>query len=140
MTPSKPRGSPRRSFRWHYRVFDDLYEMEADRNHKVTVNRIASVAIEWGLAFLRTLSPQLQDRVLGVKGVKPLTFVEQEKLRNELNTKLGSMVGQFRLDDRLAFALPKPAKELLREEAKKGNTTMSKIARSRIIMKVGVEK
>jgi len=128
------RGSPVRSMRWKTSTWDQLYDIESQHNHKVKVNRIAEVAVTWGLAFLRTLSPQLSARILRVKGVKPLTFEEQQKLRAELDNKLGSLAGSFRMNDRLAFALPTPAKQLIREEAERSHVTMSAIARRRIIL------
>jgi hypothetical protein len=127
-------GNPVRSMRWHPNIWLSLGELEVQHHYKVKVNRIASVAVEWGVAFLGTLSPKLQERVLGVKGARPLTFKESEALREELNSKLGSLAGKFKLDDRMVFALPKPAKDLLRQEAEKADTTMSAIARQRIII------
>jgi hypothetical protein len=74
----------------------------------------------------------LQERILGVEGAKPLTTDEEEKLREELNKKLGAVAGTLRLDERLAFALPKTMKEIIREEALSKDTTMSDIARRRL--------
>ena len=128
------RGSPVRSMRWKKSTWDQLYDVESQHDHEVKVNRIAEVAVTWGLAFLRTLSPQLSARILRVKGEKPLTFEEQQRLRAELNSKLGSLAGSFRMNDRLAFALPTPAKQLIREEAARSHLTMSAIARRRIIL------
>jgi len=128
------RGSPRRSFRWKARTFDALYQVEKDHDRKVKVNRIAEVAVAWGLAFLQTLTPQLRARILGVKGEKVLTFEEREKLRAELEKKLGSLTGAFRLNDRLAFALPTSAKQVIRQEAERAHRSMSAIARERVIL------
>lgn len=107
--------------------------MESQHNRRVKVNRIAEVAVSWGLAFLRTLSPQLSARILGVKGERPLTFAEEQKVRAELDRKLGTLTGAFRLNDRLAFALPFPAKEIIRDQARRSKSSMSAIARSRIL-------
>jgi len=128
------RGSPRRSFRWKRRTFDALYEMEYDHKRRVKVNRIAEVAVNWGLAFLRTLDPRLRGRILGEKGEKPLTAEERDRLRSDLERRLGAQAGAFRLDNRLAFALPTPAKQLIREEAERAQVSMSAIARKRIIL------
>jgi hypothetical protein len=128
------RGSPVRSMRWKSMTWDRLYEMEHDHKGKVKVNRIAEVAVNWGLAFLRTLDPQLRGRILGGKGEKALTFEERDKLRSDLERRLGTKAGAFRLDNRLAFALPTPAKQLIREEAERAQVSMSAIARKRIIL------
>jgi len=133
VTRSMERGSPRRSFRWKPKTFDTLYEMEMHHDRKVKVNRIAEVAVTWGLAFLRTLSPQLRARILEVKGERRLTFEEQQRLRVELDRRLGGLTGAFRLTDRLAFALSRPAKQLIREEAERVHKSMSAIARQRIL-------
>jgi hypothetical protein len=114
-------------------TWDRLYEMEHDHK-KVKVNRIAEVAVNWGLAFLRTLDPHLRGRILGEKGEKPLTVEERDKLRSDLERRLGTQAGAFRLDNRLDFALPTPAKQLIREEAKRAQVSMSAIARKRIIL------
>lgn len=129
------RGSPVRSMRWHPLTWSGLYDLEQAHDKKVKVNKIAQVCVEWGLTFLRSLSHELQQRILGVKGVKPLTVQEQEKLRQELDQKLGSAAGKFRFDDRLAFALPRSAKQAIREEAQQRGTKMSRIVRERIGVK-----
>jgi hypothetical protein len=108
--------------------------MEQDHNRKVKVNRIAEVAVLWGLAFLRTVPAPLRSRILGVKGEKILTHEERENLRMDLENKLGSASGAFRLNDRLAFALSTAAKRLVRDEAKKSGRSMSAVARERIIL------
>jgi len=136
-------GSPVRSMRWHPLIWERLFGLQAAHEHEVKVNRIAQVAVEWGLDFLGSLSVELQKRILGVKGATPLTLEEQEKLREELNMKLGALAGKFRYDDRLAFALPRSMKQVIREEAEVAGTTMSVIARKRITLerpgrKVGV--
>ena len=128
------RGSPVRSVRWKKATWDQLYDLESEHDRKVKVNHIAEVAVSWGLAFLRTLSPQLSARILGVTGERPLTFDEEQKLRAELDRKLGGLAGAFRLNDRLAFALPAPAKQLIRQEAERTHSSMSAIARRRIIL------
>jgi hypothetical protein len=120
--------------RWHPLIWERLFGLQAAHEHKVKVNRIAQVAVEWGLDFVGSLSHQLQERILGVKGAKPLTLEEQANLRKELNEKLGGLAGKFRLDDRLAFALPRSVKQLIREEADRADTTMSAIARKRITL------
>ena len=127
-------GNPVRSMRWPPNTWAVLGDLQVQHHHKVKVNRIAKVAVEWGLAFLETLSPQLRSRILGVKGERPLTFEEQQRLRVELETKLGNLAGTFRLNDRLAFALPAPAKQLIRQEAQRSHVSMSVIARRRIIL------
>jgi hypothetical protein len=108
--------------------------MEMELGRAVSVNRIAKVSLEWGLTFLETLSPQLRSRILGVKGERPLTFDEHQKLRTELENKLGNLAGAFRLNERLAFALPAPAKQMIRQEAERSHVSMSVIARRRIIL------
>ena len=128
------RGSPVRSMRWKSMTWDRLYEMEYDHKRRVKVNRIAEVAVNWGLAFLRTLDPHIRGRILGEKGEKPLTVEERDKLRSDLERRLGTQAGAFRLDNRLAFALPTPAKQLIREEAERSHLSMSAIARRRIIL------
>jgi hypothetical protein len=128
-------GNPVRSMRWHPMIWERLFSLQVDHKHGVKVNRIAQVAVEWGLQFIASLSHELQERVLGVKGAKSLTLEEQEKLRKELETKLGSLAGKFRFDDRLAFQLPRPMKQLIREEAERNRTTMSAIMRERIALK-----
>jgi len=125
--------------RWRPSTWDQLNEVETEHRYKVKVNRIAEVAVNWGLAFLRTLSSPLQQRVLGIKGVKPLTFDEQEKLRSELSNRLGSLAGALRYDDRLGFALPRPIKQILREEARRSETSMSEIARTEISKRIRKE-
>jgi hypothetical protein len=127
-------GSPVRSMRWHPLIWERLFGLQAAHHHQVKVNRVAQVAVEWGLDFLGTLSLELQARILGVRGAKPLTLEEAEALRKELNTKLGSLAGKFRYDDRLAFALPRSMKQVIREEAEGAGTTMSDIARKRITL------
>jgi hypothetical protein len=103
-------------------------------DRRVKVNRLAEVAVNWGLAFLRTLNPHLRARILGAKGEKPLTMEERDRLRNDLERRLGTQAGAFRLDNRLAFALPTPAKQLIREEAERARMSMSAIARRRILL------
>jgi hypothetical protein len=125
--------------RWPPGTWARLGDLQVQQHHKVKVNRIAKVAVEWGLAFLETLSPQLRSRILGVKGERPLTFEEQQRLRTELETKLGSLAGTFRLNERLAFALPAPAKQLIRQEAERSHVSMSVIARRRIILQEGAQ-
>jgi len=129
------RGSPVRSVRWKRTTWDRLYDLESQHNRKIKTNRIAEIAVIWGLAFLRTLSPELSARILGVKGEQRLTFEEEQKLRAELAKKLGSLTGAFRLDNRLTFALPTPAKQLIQEEAERSHTSMSAIVRRRTIPK-----
>jgi len=128
------RGSPVRSVRWKPRTWDELYDLESQHKRRVKVNHIAEVAVTWGVAFLRTLSPELSARILGAKGEHPLTFEEEQKLRVELDRKLGGLAGAFRLNERLAFALPAPAKQLIRQEAQRTHMSMSAIARRRIIL------
>jgi hypothetical protein len=120
--------------RWKRMTWDRLYEMEYDHKRRVKVNRIAEVAVNWGLAFLRTLDPHIRGRILGEKGEKPLTVEERDKLRSDLERKLGTQAGAFRLDNRLTFALPTPAKQLIREEAERSHLSMSAIARRRTIL------
>jgi hypothetical protein len=120
--------------RWHPLIWERLFGLQAAHHHNVKVNRIAQVAVEWGLDFIGSLSLDLQKRILGVKGTLPLTLEEQERLRQELNVKLGALAGKFRFDDRLAFALPRSMKSLIREEAEAAGTTMSAIARKRITL------
>ena len=127
-------GSPVRSMRWHPLIWERLFGLQAAHKHKVKVNRVAQVAVEWGLDFVGSFSHELQERILGVKGATPLTLEEQEKLRQELNMKLGALAGKFRFDDRLAFALPRSMKQVIREEAEGAGTTMSAIARKRITL------
>lgn len=127
-------GSPVRSMRWHPLIWERLFGLQSAHKNQVKVNRVAQVAVEWGLDFLGTLSLELQERILGVKGAKPLTLEEAENLRKELNLKLGSLAGKFRYDDRLAFALPRSMKQVIREEAEGAGTTMSAIARKRITL------
>ena len=125
--------------RWRWTTWDQLNQLESQHGYNVKVNRIAEVAVVWGLAFLGTLSSALQARVLGIKGVKPLTFDEQEKLRSELSNRLGSLAGALRYDDRLGFALPRPIKQILREEARRSETSMSEIARTEISKRIRKE-
>jgi hypothetical protein len=120
--------------RWHPLIWSRLFDLQAEHDDNVKVNRIAQVAVEWGLDFVGSLSHELQKRILGVKGATPLTLEEQEKLRQELNVKLGALAGKFRFDDRLAFALPRSMKQVIREEAERADTTMSAIARKRITL------
>jgi len=129
------RGSPVRSMRWHPLTWSSLYDLEQVHSRKVKVNHIAQVAVEWGLQFIASLSHDLQERVLGVKGTKPLTSEEQEKLSKELETKLGSLAGKFRFDDRLAFALPRSMKQVIREQAERQDTSMSQVLRGKIGVK-----
>ena len=128
-------GNPVRSMRWHPLIWERLFSLEVDHKHGVKVNRIAQVAVEWGLQFIASLSHELQERILGVKGAKPLTLEEQERLRKELETKLGSLAGKFRFDDRLAFALPRSMKQVIREQAERQETTMSQVLRDKIGVK-----
>ena len=119
-------GNPVRSMRWHPSIWTALGNLEVEHHYKVKINRIACVAVEWGLAFLRTLTPELQARILGVKGQLALTMKEREVLQSELDRKLGSMAGKFRFDDHLSFCLPQPVKQLIREEAERSKTTIAR--------------
>ena len=129
------RGSPVRSVRWKNKLWDELYQVESEARHQVKPNRIAEIAVHYGLVFLQSLDPLLRARVLGVKAGGSFTFQEEQKLHAELKRKLGSAVGQFRFDDRLSFALPRSAKDVIREEAERSKSTMSAVARRHILLK-----
>lgn len=118
--------------RWHPLIWAQLYDMEAAHKRRVRVNKIAAVAVEWGLEFLRSCSDPLQKRILGVEGL-PLTLEEMENLRKELDAKLGVLAGKRRLDSVLAFRLPRPVKEAIREEAERRDISMSAIAQERFL-------
>jgi hypothetical protein len=118
--------------RWHSLIWSQLYDMEAAHKRRVKVNKIAAVAVEWGLQFLRSCSDPLQKRILGVEGA-PLTLEETANLRKELDAKLGPLAGKMRLDSVFAFRVSRPVKEAIREEAERRDIPMSAIAQERIL-------
>lgn len=114
--------------RWHPLVWEKLYDLELTHKHQVKVNRIAQVAVELGLTFLMPLNYEVRERILGVKGTKPFTFDQQEKIREDVRRVL-ERHGHAALLSPTATRLTVAEKSALKELATKNKTTMSALAR-----------
>jgi len=120
ITPLK--GSPVHAVRWKPMTWNAVYDVVQDNGYKIKANRVSEIAVQWGLAFIRSLNPSMQRRLFE----RSLTEKEREQLRSELTTKLGSAAEVLRLDDRLGFALPRPMKEILKEEKQRTGVSMGR--------------
>jgi hypothetical protein len=116
------RGSPVHAVRWKPLTWNAIYDVVQENGYKIKANRISEIAVQWGLAFIRSLSPSMQRRLFE----RSLTDKEKQQLRSELTTRLGSAAEILRLDDRLGFALPRPMKEALRQEKERTGVSMGR--------------
>jgi len=60
---------------------------------------------------------------------------EDLKLRAGLETRVTQIASTFRADDKLDVRIPHAIKLAIRQEAQRGDTTMSEVTRRRIIAK-----
>lgn len=111
--------------------FAQIYEIWRDmrKDHHVQINQVIKVLLELGLATFPKLSDPIRQGLF-----RKQTAKEEGHLRASVQSRVAEVASAFRLDDRLAFALPAPAKRLVRDEAKKSGRSMSAIARQRIIL------
>lgn len=111
--------------------FAQIYEIWRDmrKDHRVQINQVFTVLLELGLMTFPKLSEPMRQGLFR-KG----TAREEVRLRANLESRLADVASAFRLDDRLAFALPAPAKRAIREEARRNDKSMSAIARERVIL------
>ena len=58
---------------------------------------------------------------------------EELTFNAQLQPKIRMIASTARLDDRLSFALPSSAKQIIRDEARESKSTMSAVARRHIL-------
>jgi hypothetical protein len=116
------RGSPVHAVRWKPLTWNAIYDVVQENGYKIKANRVSEIAVQWGLAFIRSLGPTMQRRLFE----RALTDKEKQQLRSELTTRLGSAAEILRLDDRLGFALPRPMKAVLRQEKEHTGVSMGR--------------
>jgi len=111
--------------------FAQIYDIWRDvrKDHRVQINQVFTVLLELGLMTFPKLSEPMRQGLFR-KG----TAKEEVRLRANVESHVADVASAFRLDDRLAFALPAPAKRLVRAAAKKSGRSMSAVARERIIL------
>jgi len=103
-------------------TWNAIYDVVQENGYKIKANRVSEIAAQWGLAFIRSLSPTMQRRLFE----RALTDKEKQQLRSELTARLGSAAEILRLDDRLGFALPRPMKAVLRQEKEHTGVSMGR--------------
>lgn len=111
--------------------FMQIYEIwqAARKDRAIQLNEVINVILDLGLMTFARLPEPMRERVF-----KKQRMQQEQKFRERLEIKIHRISSSFRLDDRLNFALPRPAKQLIREEAERARMSMSAIARRRILL------
>ncbi len=92
------------------------------------LNEVFNVLLELGLRTFQELPEYMQSTLFKRKvASEELTFNAQ------LQPKIRMIASTARLDDRLSFALPSSSKQIIREEARQCNSSMSAIARRHLL-------
>lgn len=110
-----------------------IYEIwqAARKDRSIQLNEVFKVLLELGLTTFSQLPESMQQKLF-----KKRSLHQNIRLRECLRHNTVAIASRFKLDDRLAFALPGAAKRLVREEAEQADLSMSEVARRRIIMEV----
>ena len=110
--------------------FMEIYEIwqAARKDRRIQLNEVINVILDLGLMTFARLPQSMRERAF-IKQIMP----KERKFRDQLDTRIRKISASLRLDDRLGFALPSTAKDLIREEARRSKSSMSAIARSRIL-------
>lgn len=127
MTRNSERGSPRRSFRWRPRTFTELYELSTDTG--VSVNHVAQVAANWGLVFLRSVDPRARNRLLGVKGTKPLTSAELDEYKDRTIQILSEKANTVKKRAIIGIRVSRDVKALMLERKRSTRLTLTEQVR-----------
>jgi hypothetical protein len=109
------------------RIYDVWQLVRKDAT--VQVNQVITVLLELGLMTFPKLSEGTQRALF-----RQATAKQEVQLRAKVERNVTDVAGKFRLDDRLAFALPTDAKRQIRQEARRAGQSMSAVARQRIIV------
>ena len=116
----------------HWRLAEEIADLAQE--HKVKWNRMVNVLVEFGIPtfqkFART-SPALIHNLL----TNRYTYLDRERASDKIEKFSAKQLRGFKLDDRLAMAMPAKAKAAIRAEAKHRRQSMSQVARQRLGMK-----
>jgi hypothetical protein len=109
-----------------------VYEIwqEVRGSHSLQVNDVMNVIVELGLTTYAHLSPQMRHALFSRRSAK-----DDLKLQAVLNPRITRIASSLRADDRLNLRIPRHLKELIREEARRADVTMSEDTRRRITAK-----
>jgi len=107
-----------------------IYEIwqAARRNRAIQLNEVINVILDLGLMTFSRLPQSMRERAFSRQNI-----AREQRFRENLDIRISKISSSLRLDDRLGFALPSPAKQVIREEARRTKSSMSAIARSRIL-------
>ena len=110
--------------------FMEIYEIwqVARKNRAIQLNEVINVLLNLGLMTFSRLPQSMRERAFSKQ-----TNPQAQRFREELDIRIYKISSSLKLNDRLGFALPSPAKAIIREQAKRSKSSMSAIARSRIL-------
>lgn len=110
--------------------FMQIYEIwqAARRNRGIQLNEVINVILDLGLMTFARLPQSMRERAFSKQTIR-----SEQRFREHLDVRIRKISSSLRLDNHLGFALSAPAKEIIREQAKRSKSSMSAIARSRIL-------
>lgn len=91
----------------------------------MSVNHVAKIATDWGYVFLKSLEPHARNRLLGVKGTKPLTAAEVEEYRKRTVQVLSAKADTVKKRAIVAMRVSRDVKNLMLERKKTQGVTLT---------------
>jgi hypothetical protein len=116
----------------HKKSSDDVAKVSKRRKRplrsSVQLNEVFTVLIELGIGTWSKLPAEMRRGLF-----KKRKYAQQEKFQRQLEERVARLGERFRLDDRLALAVPSSFKTHLRMRKQRTGVTMSKQVRDRIL-------
>jgi len=110
---------------------DDVVKVSKRRKRplksSVQLNEVFTVLIELGISTWTKLPSEMRRGLF-----KKRKFESQEKFRGQLEERVSRLAERFKLDDRLALAVPSTIKTELRMQKQKTGVSMSAQVRQRL--------